>query len=190
MSNRTWKLSVSAVLSIAVLAGPTVAAEAPELDLDAFIEPALDTTQTKCGVTVCATSVAISSVVCSRPAPLTVQCTGAGTVGGQGTSIVGLAGRVDWHGSATCSGECGSPGSGGRSGSATWAGFPSASGSGSQSTISLGTKVKVSVFRDCLSQGVTTRADALARTTIAGVTLESVSAPTATHIASTTACNY
>lgn len=158
---------------------------------EALPDVLLDASETRCDSlnTICATSIALSSVVCTRPLALTVQCTGASTFGGHGVSPLKLPGSVSWSGRGSCSNECSSPFSQAGSGGASWPGGLGPNGSGTQETKNFGTKVKFSVFRTCITYTVSTNADASAKTTVL-LSLTSVSAPRASHTQTNSLCNY
>lgn len=180
-------LAVSIALVTTAGVSAAVPAELPQVLPDEF----LDTTETACHVTnaVCATSIAVSSVVCTRPAFRTVQCTGASTFGGHGVSPLKLPGSVSWSGSGRCSDECTSPTTTSGSGGASWGGLLGANGAGSQQTKNYGTKLKFSLFRTCIKYTVDTDADATARATLV-VTLVTVDAPHAHHRVTNSLCNF
>lgn len=159
----------------------------------AELDPSTGDVQTRCdlALTICATSTAVSSPVCTSVAWHTAQCTGAATVGGIGTSPAKLPGRVDWSGSGSASASNGNSCSGSyrsATGSSTWAGLTGASGAGSPKTLSLCTQVYFFTFGGCLSISVRSDADATAKTTPGGVTLTSVSAPHAGETKSGSKC--
>ncbi len=153
------------------------------------VDPAATRTQCHSSNAVCATNVATSSVVCTKPAYRTRQCTAAGTPGGHGVSPLRLPGYVSWNGGAYAYGDC-SKSTQYRSGYNSWSGVLGSTGSGSQSTISLCTKVKVWAwgFSGCVSVSARTNADATAYARVSSVTVASTSPSRLYHTASNSMC--
>jgi hypothetical protein len=146
---------------------------------------------TRCDATnelVCATSAALAKAECGRVNAITVQCTAAGVVGGNGVSPLKLPGSVSWFGDVSCSGDCNSPTFRSDSGGASWPGLLGNNGAGSQSTLGLGTTIRV--LFGCMSIATTASADASAEvhTPVVAVRLASVSAPTAIDVAHGSIC--